>query len=95
MAAHGARRLLAMAENAMAVIGIELLAAAQGGDFLKPLASSDGLDAVRARLRRDVAFLDEDRYMHPAMQAAIALVRSGAVVAATALPLPSVLSVRA
>ncbi len=95
MAAHGARRLLAMAENAMAVIGIELLAAAQGCDFLKPLASSDGLDAVRARLRRDVAFLDEDRYMHPAMQAAIALVRSGAVVAATALPLPSVLSVRA
>src|SRR3546814_18847493 len=32
MAAHGARRLLAMAENASAVIGIELLAAAQSFD---------------------------------------------------------------
>ncbi|KAK0338980.1 hypothetical protein LTR94_036426, partial [Friedmanniomyces endolithicus] len=30
MATHGARRLLDMAENAAAVVGIELLAAAQG-----------------------------------------------------------------
>jgi histidine ammonia-lyase len=40
MAAHGARRLLDMAENATAVLGIELLAAAQGIDFHAPLASS-------------------------------------------------------
>ncbi|MEE7561528.1 aromatic amino acid lyase, partial [Xanthomonas sp. Kuri4-2] len=33
MAAHGARRLLAMAGNAAHVVGIELLAAAQGCDF--------------------------------------------------------------
>ena len=33
MAAHGARRLIGMVENATAVIGIELLAAAQGCDF--------------------------------------------------------------
>ncbi len=51
MAAHGARRLVAMAENAMAVIGIELLAAAQGCDFHAPLASSPPLEAVRALLR--------------------------------------------
>ncbi|MCK5908471.1 MAG: histidine ammonia-lyase, partial [Caulobacter sp.] len=36
MAAHGARRLLAMVENADAVLGIELLAAAQGCDFHAP-----------------------------------------------------------
>ena len=47
MAAHGARRLLGMAENATAVIGIELLAAAQGCDFHAPLASSQALEAVR------------------------------------------------
>ena len=41
MAAHGARRLIGMVENATAVIGIELLAAAQGCDFHAPLASSD------------------------------------------------------
>jgi histidine ammonia-lyase len=40
MAAHGARRLLAMVEAAEAVIGIELLAAVQGCDFHAPLTSS-------------------------------------------------------
>lgn len=48
MAAHGARRLLAMAENAAHVIGIELLAAAQGCDFHAPLRSSAALEAARA-----------------------------------------------
>jgi hypothetical protein len=36
------------------VIGIELLAAAQGCDFHAPLASSDALEAARALLRREV-----------------------------------------
>jgi len=40
MAAHGARRLLGMAENGCSIVGIELLAAAQGCDFHRPLASS-------------------------------------------------------
>ncbi|MFO1147941.1 MAG: histidine ammonia-lyase [Alsobacter sp.] len=79
MAAHGARRLPGMAENAMAVIGIELLAAAQGCDFHAPLASSAALEAVRGLLRRAVPHLDDDRHMHPDMQAAIAMVRSGAL----------------
>src|SRR5262249_44721954 len=37
MAAHGARRLLDMVDNAFGVLAIELLAAAQGCDFLAPL----------------------------------------------------------
>jgi histidine ammonia-lyase len=47
MAAHGARRLLPMAENAAAVVAIELLSAAQGCDFHAPLASSPPLEAAR------------------------------------------------
>ncbi|ACA16146.1 histidine ammonia-lyase [Methylobacterium sp. 4-46] len=90
MAAHGARRLLAMAENAAAVLGIELLAAAQGCDFLAPLRSSEALERVRARLRAAVPRLDEDRYLHPELEAATALVRDGAVVAAAGLDLPGV-----
>ena len=88
MAAHGARRLLPMLDNAFAVIGIELLAAAQGCDVHRPLASSPALDAVRACLRAEVAPLDEDRYLHPDMQKAIALVRTGRIVAAAAVSLP-------
>ncbi len=52
MAAHGARRLAGMVENAVCVVGIELLAAAQGCDFHCPLASYGAvLEKVRARLR--------------------------------------------
>ncbi len=87
MAAHGARRLLGMVENAMAVLGIELLAAAQGCDFHAPLKSSDALEAVRALTRAQVPHLDDDRHFHPDMEAANALVRSGAVIdAAGELP---------
>ncbi|WP_312797636.1 aromatic amino acid lyase, partial [Tianweitania sp.] len=91
MAAHGARRLMSMVENATAVIGIELLAAAQGCDFHQPLASSTPLEAVRTLLRAQVPHLDDDRHFYPDMEAANALVRSGAVVeAAATVSLPGV-----
>ena len=65
MAAHGARRLLPMVENASAIIGIELLAAAQGCDFHAPLTSSPPLEAVRALVRGKIPHLDDDRHFHP------------------------------
>ncbi|MGR4864565.1 histidine ammonia-lyase [Caulobacter sp. LARHSG274] len=89
MAAHGARRLLAMVEAAEAVIGVELLAAVQGCDFHAPLASSPPLEDVRRILRAEVPHLSDDRHFHPDLEAANALVRSGAVVvAASAVELP-------
>jgi histidine ammonia-lyase len=91
MAAHGARRLLAMAENAANVVGIELLAAAQGCDFHAPLSSSPRLDAVRSALRNIVPTLTADRYLAPDMAAAATLVRSGALAEAVGREvLPSV-----
>jgi histidine ammonia-lyase len=89
MAAHGARRLPPMVENASAIIAIELLAAAQGCDFHRPLASSAPLEAVRALVRGASPHLDEDRYFHPEIKAAIALVREGRLLDAiegTSLP---------
>ncbi len=90
MAAHGARRLLDMAKNATAVIGIEWLAAAQGVDFHAPLTSSPHLEAVRIRLRQAIPTLTDDRYLYPDMQAATALVRSGALVACVGDVVPAV-----
>ncbi len=91
MAAHGARRLLGMVENATAVIGIELLAAAQGCDFHAPLTSSPALESVRALLRAKVPHLTDDRHFHPDIEAANLLVRSGAVCdAADGATLPGV-----
>jgi histidine ammonia-lyase len=82
MAAHGARRLLPMAENAMAVIAIEWLCAAQGCDFHAPLTTSAPLAAVHALLRAQVPHLSDDRHIQPDMLAAIQMVRSGALVEA-------------
>lgn len=82
MAAHGARRLLAMTQNAAGIIGIELLAAAQGADFHSPLTSSRPLEAVRTLLRQEVPHLQDDRYFHPDITAAIDLVCSGRLTAA-------------
>ncbi|MDF0487928.1 histidine ammonia-lyase [Sphingomonas sp. H39-1-10] len=90
MAAHGARRLLEMAENASAVIGIEYLAAVQAIDFHAPLASSTVLQAAHARLRADVPHLSDDRHFHPDMEAANRLVRSGALAAVAGDVLPGV-----
>ncbi len=89
MAAHGARRLLPMVENATAVIGIELLMAAQACDFRAPLKSSAPLEAARAALREQVPTLDDDRYMYPDMEKALALVRSGQLSAAVSVRLPT------
>src|SRR5580693_2351612 len=92
MAAHGARRLLPMVQNAIAVIGIELLAAAQGCDFHAPLTSSPPLESLRRLVRAEVPHLDDDRHFHPEMEKAIQLVRSGAaIVAVGAVGLPGVI----
>ena len=90
MAAHGARRLTQMAQNAASVIGIELLAAAQGCDFHVPLVSSPALENARQFLRRHVRKLEGDRKMAPDIEAATEMVTSGALIeAAGAVTLPS------
>jgi histidine ammonia-lyase len=86
MAAHGARRLLGMADNVAGVLGIEFLAAAQGCDFHAPLRSSGTLESARALLRARVPMLDEDRYFHPDMAQAQALVSTGELAELAHLP---------
>ncbi|HEX7741792.1 MAG TPA: aromatic amino acid lyase, partial [Sphingobium sp.] len=92
MAAHGARRLAPMVDNADAVIAIELLAAAQGCDFHAPLTSSPPLEAARALLRQSVPHLEDDRHFHPDIDIALHLVRSGEIAKAAAIPLPGVIA---
>ncbi|MDT8758864.1 histidine ammonia-lyase [Sphingomonas psychrotolerans] len=93
MAAHGARRLGVMADNASHIIAIELLAAAQGYDFHAPLRSSNAIEAVQACVRAKVPPLEHDRYFHPDIAAAAQIVRSGKlreIAEAQAIPVPSV-----
>ncbi|MGA0594727.1 histidine ammonia-lyase [Enterovirga sp. CN4-39] len=90
MAAHGARRLLPMAENVSQIIAIELLAAAQGCDFHAPLPSSAPLEAARGLLRNAVPHLADDRYFAPEISNSASLVRSGELAASTGLLLPAI-----
>jgi histidine ammonia-lyase len=89
MAAHGARRLMRMVENLNAILGVEVLCAAQGVEFRAPLVTSTPLQAVVARLRADVPALGDDRPMAPDIDAASRLVASGAIASAAGLPLPT------
>ncbi|MGB5870048.1 MAG: histidine ammonia-lyase [Albidovulum sp.] len=79
MAAHGALRLARMNDNLSVILAIEMLCGAQGVEARAPLATSPVLQAVVARLRQHVATLGEDRYLAPDIEAATALVRSGAI----------------
>ncbi|MFN3945342.1 MAG: histidine ammonia-lyase [Allosphingosinicella sp.] len=63
MATHGAMKARRIAANAAGVIGVELLAAAQGIDFHAPLTSSPPLHATWTAIRADVPRHDRDRYL--------------------------------
>jgi histidine ammonia-lyase len=84
MATFAARRLERMAHNTGVIVAIELLAAAQGIDFHRPLKSSPHLEHVHALLRHKVDFLDEDRFFAPDIEAARLMVASGELAAACA-----------
>lgn len=79
MATFAARRLQGMIHNTAHILGIELLAAAQGIEFLRPLQSSPVLEEVHALLRKDVPAHHVDRYLAPDIAHATQLVQSGAV----------------
>jgi histidine ammonia-lyase len=79
MATFAARRLQAMIGNTAHILGIELLAAAQGVEFLRPLQSSAALEQAHALLRQQIPAMHQDRYLAPDIEHATTLVRNGAL----------------
>ena len=79
MATFAARRLRPMIVNTAHILGIELLAAAQGIECLRPLRSSDALEAAHALVRERSPAVAADRYLAPDIAAATALVTGGAL----------------
>jgi histidine ammonia-lyase len=76
MATHGARRLDDMLRNAASIVAIELLSAARGIAFRRPLRTSSALEAVLAEIAPDGGGTG-DRYLAPEIERVTALVRSG------------------
>ena len=89
MATFAARRLAEMAENTATIVAIELLAAAQGVDLRKPLATSPALQQVMRDVRAVAGFYEQDRYFAPEVEAVKRLVLGGAFNAHAAGLLPS------
>lgn len=82
MGGFAARKALTVVEHVEAVVAIEILAACQALDLLRPLRTTAALEALHALVRTRVAPLDKDRFMKPDIDAVIELVRSGQVLAA-------------
>lgn len=89
MATYAARRLDEMIDNAAGVVAIELMAAAQGIDFRRPLATSAPLADCHRLIRQAVPFCERDRALAPDIAAIKALVTSGTFMAPVADILPS------
>lgn len=66
-------------ENVSRILAIEMLAAAQGLDFVS-LSSSPAVEGVRQLLRSKVSTLDEDRSLTGDIEAIVGMISSGAVV---------------
>jgi len=79
MATFAARRLAPMIANTAHILGIELLAAAQGIDFLRPLRSSEALESAHAMLRQRCPSVDRDRFLAPDIERATRLVTDGSL----------------
>jgi len=77
MATFAARRLQPMIRNTAHILGIELLAGAQGIEFLRPLTSSPALEQAHALLRQQCPAMPTDRYLAPDIEAATVLVTDG------------------
>jgi histidine ammonia-lyase len=74
MGVTAARKAARAVANTRRILAIETLAAAQAIDFRRPLATSAALEAVHARLRRDVPRYDRDRVLAPEIERAAGLV---------------------
>ena len=70
--------VLNAAPYAGGILAIELLAAAEGIEFHRPLGSSPPLEAAHARIRAVVPRFERDRFFAPAIAAAHALVAARA-----------------
>jgi len=75
MGGFAARKCLQVVRNVEKVIAIELLAACQAIEFLRPLKTTQPLEEVYKVVRSVVAPWDRDRYMSPDIQAATALLK--------------------
>jgi histidine ammonia-lyase len=78
MGMTGALKLRQIVENAERVLGIELMCAAQGLEFRRPLRASREVERAHEAVRALVPRLEQDRVLAPDIEKLAMAVRSGA-----------------
>jgi histidine ammonia-lyase len=94
MATFAARRLQPMLKNTAHIVAIELLAAAQGIEFLRPLRSAPGLEGVLRLIRSVSPAMMQDRSLARDMEAVHHLVAAGDIGHAIEAQIPELLALR-
>jgi histidine ammonia-lyase len=79
MGSIAAQKCYRILKNAQTVIAIELMTAAQGVEFHKPLKCGKGTHAAYQTLRSSIPPLEKDRILHDDIQKALGLVKDGSV----------------
>jgi histidine ammonia-lyase len=82
MATLAARKARTVVSNATRVLACEVLCAAQGLEFHRPLRPGRGVEAAYQHVRRHVRALGRDRTLHRDLEAVERLIRSGSLLAA-------------
>lgn len=82
MGMYSARKGLEILNNVKKTLAIELLLAAQGLEFSKPLRPGKGTGAAHEFFRTAVPYIEEDRFLHPMIDTAITKVEEGAILKA-------------
>ena len=77
MGMTGALKLRTIVENAESVLAIELLAAAEGLEFRRPLRAGVGVERAHATLRAFAPRLEEDRALSPDIERVAEAIRAG------------------
>ncbi|MEL6427873.1 MAG: histidine ammonia-lyase [Planctomycetota bacterium] len=82
MGVTAARKARTILDNVEQVLGIEAVCAAQAREFEETAKAGRGAEALFHAVRGVVPRIEDDRYLHPDLQAARDLVASGALVEA-------------
>ena len=75
MGANAATKLVKVVENTERVLAIELLNAAQALEFRRPKHSSPAIESIFEAYRKEVPFVEEDRFLSPLIAKSVEFLR--------------------
>ncbi|MCG8576429.1 MAG: histidine ammonia-lyase [Flavobacteriales bacterium] len=76
MGANAATKCYRIVENLEKILGIELLNGSQAIEFRRPKRSSEFLEAILTDYRKEIEFIEDDKFMQPEIQKSINFIKT-------------------